>query len=346
MCETKEKTANCEILNIGDFELQSGATIRDCKLAYKVHGSLNKKRDNAIVVPTFYGGNHDDIDPMIGENKALDPNKYFIVVPNMFGNGMSSSPSNTSGPYGRARFPNVTIYDNVVAQHYLLTEILRVRKIELVTGTSMGALQTYQWASLYPGLVKKAAPVCGSARVSNHNFVFLEGVKAALTADDAFKCGWYDRQPNKGLRAFGRVYAGWAVSQAFYRNEMYKKIGYSSLEDYLIYFWEGRRIHSDANDLLAMLWTWQHADISNNEKYNGDFDAALAEISAKTIVMPCLTDLYFPPEDSEYEVSRMPNAEFRPIESIWGHLAGSPGANTEDSDFIDGSLRHLLGCGE
>ena len=342
MSEMKQKTKNCEILNIGDFVLQSGATIRDCKLAYKVHGSLNENRYNAIVVPTFYGGNHNDIDPMIGEDKALDPSTYFIVVPNMFGNGVSSSPSNTSGPYGRARFPNVTVYDNVVAQHYLMTEILRVQKIVLVAGTSMGALQTYQWASLYPELVDKIAPVCGSARVSNHNFVFLEGVKAALTADDAFKGGWYESPPSKGLRAFGRVYAGWALSQAFYRNGMYRKLGYSSLEDYLIEFWEGRRMDSDANDLLAMLWTWQHADISSNDKYEGDFDTALADISAKAIVMPCRTDLYFPPEDNEYEVSRMPNAEMRPIESVWGHLAGSPGANADDSNFIDASLRQLL----
>ena len=322
--------------------MQGGASLRNAKLAYKTYGKLNSSGDNAIVVPTFYGGSHRDIEPMIGQGKALDPAKYFIIVPNLFGNGVSSSPSNTSGPYGRARFPGVTVYDNVVSQHRLVTEVLGVRRVALVTGNSMGALQTNQWGALYPALVERIVPVCGSARISHHNFVFLEGVKSALTADDAFKDGWYESPPAKGLRAFGRVYAGWALSQAWYRQEVYLQIGYSSLEDYLVEFWEGRRMDSDANDLLAMLWTWQHADISANSSFNGDFDAALGAIGSKAIVMPCRTDLYFPPEDNAYEVSLMPNAELRPIESIWGHLAGSPGANADDTRFVDAALKEVL----
>ena len=185
-------------------------------------------------------------------------------------------------------------------------------------------------------------PICGSAKTSRHDFVFLEGVKAALTADDAWQGGWYDSPPNKGLRAMGRVYAGWAVSQAFYREEVYLKIGYSSLEDYLVAFWEGRRLGSDANNFLAMIWTWQNADLSANPVYGGDFAKALGAIKAKAIVMPGKTDLYFPPEDNELEVSHMPNAEFRPIDSIWGHLAGGPGFNPPDAKFVDDAMKELL----
>ena len=140
----------------------------------------------------------------------------------------------------------------------------------------------------------------------------------------------------------GRVYAGWAVSQAFYRKEIYLTIGYASLEDYLVTFWEARRLGSDANDYLAMISTWQNADISANANYGGDFTKALAAINAKAIVMPCRTDLYFPPEDNELEVSHMPHAQLYPIESIWGHLAGGPGFNPEDTKFVDDSLKELL----
>ena len=217
-----------------------------------------------------------------------------------------------------------------------------IERVALVVGWSMGAQQTYQWGALYPDMVERIAPICGSARTSRHNFVFLEGVKAALTADDAWNNGWYESPPYKGLRAMGRVYAGWAVSQAFYREEVYLDIGYSSLEDYLVAFWEGRRLFADANDFLAMLRTWQNADISLNDKYNGDFAKALGAITARAIVMPGRTDLYFPPEDNEIEVSMMPNAELRPIESIWGHLAGSPGLNPTDAAFVDAALRELL----
>jgi homoserine O-acetyltransferase/O-succinyltransferase len=184
-------------------------------------------------------------------------------------------------------------------------------------------------------------PFCGSAKTSPHNFVFLEGVKAALTADAAFEEGWYDEPPIRGLRAFARVYAGWALSQTFYRERVYLEQGYSSLEDYLVASWEGNYVGKDANDLLAMLWTWQHADIGATPGFDGDFEAALRSVQAKAIVMPGETDLYFTPEDSEYEVRCMPNAELRPIPSIWGHFAGS-GRNPSDVRFIDDALRELL----
>ena len=106
---------------LGDFELQSGQTLPDAKLSYETHGELNQARDNVIVYPTWYGGWHPENAAFIGAGKALDPTKYFIVVPDMFGNGLSSSPSNTPPPNDRARFPLTTTYDNVIAQHRLLT---------------------------------------------------------------------------------------------------------------------------------------------------------------------------------------------------------------------------------
>ncbi len=331
-----------QIFELGNLVLQCGATLRGAKIAYKTYGRLNAAKDNAIVYPTFFGGQHYQNEAIIGPGQALDPERYFIVIPNMMGNGLSSSPSNTPSPYDRGRFPGVSLYDNVTSQHRLVTELFGIEKLVMVVGWSMGAQQTYQWGSLYPDMVERIAPICGSAKTSRHNFVFLEGVKAALTADDAWAGGWYEKPPTKGLRAMGRVYAGWAVSQAFYREEVYLDIGYSSLEDYLVAFWEGRRLGADANDLLAMIWTWQNGDISANEVYKHDFERALGAIKAKAMVMPGRTDLYFPPEDNEYEVAHMPNAEFRPIESIWGHLAGGPGFNPPDAKFVDDALKEVL----
>jgi homoserine O-acetyltransferase/O-succinyltransferase len=173
--------------------------------------------------------------------------------------------------------------------------------------------------------------------------VFLEGVKAALTADAAWKEGWYETSPTRGLRAMARVYAGWGFSQAFYRERFdIERMGYSSLEDFLVAFWEGFFLPKDANNLLTMLWTWQHGDISANELYGGDFKKALGAIKAKAFVMPGKTDLYFPPEDSEFEVAHMPNAELRVISSVWGHFAGGPGTSPDDVKFIDQALQELL----
>jgi len=306
-----------QIFEAGDVVLQRGATLRNCKLAYKTFGALNAAKDNAIVYPTWYSGQHTDNEWLIGAGRALDPTKYFIIVPNMLGNGLSSSPSNTPEPYNGPRFPQVTACDNVRLQHRLVTEKFGVKRLPLVTGWSMGALQTFHWGALYPDMVERIAPFCGSAKCSRHNFVFLEGVKAALTADAAWNEGWYQEKPARGLRAMARVYAGWGFSQAFYREELdIKTLGFSSLEDFLVVFWEGSFLLKDANNLLAMLWTWQNGNISDNELYKGDFKKALGAIKAKAYVMPAQTDLYFPPEDSQFEVAHMPNAKYIPFASI------------------------------
>jgi homoserine O-acetyltransferase/O-succinyltransferase len=330
-----------EIFELGEVRLQMGETLRDAKLAYRTYGSLNEAKSNAIVYPTWYSGQHYDNEWLIGEGMALDPARYCVIVPNMLGNGLSSSPSNTPPPYDRARFPRVTVFDNVSVQHRLVTERFGIQRLQLVTGWSMGAGQTYQWAVSYPEMVPRILPFCGSATTSRHNFVFLEGVKAALTADAAFQEGWYDKPPTKGLRALARVYAGWGYSQAFYWEELYTQLGYSSLEDFLVGFWEGFFLKKDANNLLTMLWTWQHGDLGATPGFDGDLERALGAIRAKAIVMPAEKDLYFPPEDNAYEVRHMPNAELRVIPGVWGHFAGG-GVNPTDTEFIDDSLKELL----
>jgi homoserine O-acetyltransferase len=277
---------------------------------------------------------------MIGPGRALDPARYFIIVPNMFGNGLSSSPSNTPPPFDRAAFPDVNLYDNVTCQHRLVTQHLGIDRIRLVVGFSMGAQQAFQWGALYPDIVGAIAPICGSARTSPHNCLFLDGVKGALLADKSFANGWYQTPPVKGLRAFSRIYAGWAFSQDFFREEEYRKLGLASMED-AVRFLEGYFRRRDANDLLAMLGTWQRADISRNHIYHGDFSAALRAIRARAIVMPCETDLYFRVRDNQLETERMPHAELRPIPSIWGHAAGL-GVNAADNEFIDAALNELL----
>ncbi len=335
-------TNGYEVFDLGDFTLQEGATLREAKLAYKTYGTLNADKSNAIVYPTWYSGRHWENEWAIGEGMALDPAEYFVIVPNMLGNGLSSSPSNFPPPYDKARFPNVTVYDNVEAQHKLVTERFGIESLALVTGWSMGAGQTYQWAMSHPEMVPKIAPFCGSARTSEHNKVFLEGVKAALTADGAWNGGWYEEQPTRGLRAVARVYAGWGFSQAFYWDELYREMGHSSLEDFLVGFWEGFFLDDrDANNLLTMLWTWQNGDISRTPGFDGSYEEALAGIQARAIVMPAEKDLYFPPEDEAYAVERMPNAELRVIPGVWGHFAGG-GMNETDNRFIDDALKEIL----
>lgn len=331
-----------EIFELGDVSLQSGLIYRKARLAFKTYGTLNADKSNAILYPTSYGAQHYDTEWMIGAGRALDPSRYFIIIPNMFGNGLSSSPSNTPPPFDRNRYPHFTTYDNVLCQHRLVTERFGLERLALVVGWSMGGQQTFHWGALFPDMVERIAPICGSAKTAPHNFVFLEGVKAALTADPMWQDGWFAEPPIRGLRAMGRVYAGWALSQAFYREELWRTLGHPSLEDFLVSSWEGNFLRRDANNLLAMLWTWQHADISANPRFQGDLAAALGAIRARALVMPGETDLYFTVEDNLRELRHMPNAELRPIPSIWGHRAGNPVQQPADAKFIDDALRELL----
>jgi homoserine O-acetyltransferase len=332
-----------KLFDLGQFMLANGVVLPEAMLAYKTYGQLSATKDNVIIFPCAFNGLIVENEVRIGAGLPLDPSVYFIIVVGLFGNSQSSSPSNTSSPFDGPRFPDVTITDNVHAQHRLVTEAFGVERIKLVTGFSMGAIQAFHWGALYPAMVERIAPFCGAARCSRHNYIFLAGLKAGLIADQCFAGGDYTSKPLDGLKAFGRIYAGWAFSQAFYREKIDLDVmGFSSTDDFLVRFWDPLFQNRDPNDLLTMLWSWQHADIANNVTYKGDFDAALHAIVAKAVVMPSATDLYFPVVDNELEVARMPNARCVPIPSVWGHVAGNAGANAADTSFVNDRISELL----
>lgn len=330
-----------EIFNLGDVTLQSGTTLPNAFLAYKTYGKLNERKDNVIVYPTAFGDQHVNNEWLIGNGMALDPQKYFIIVPNLLGNGLSSSPSNTPEPFDRANFPEVTIYDNIQIQYRLVTEKFDIQKIALVVGWSMGGLQAFQWGATYPNMVERIASFCGNAKSWPQTYVVLDGLKAALLASTGSEPTKLNRLTSEDMRAVGRVYAGWGLSQTFYKEERFRELGFDSLEDFTVGVWEESFMSMDPYNVLAMLWTGQHADISANSVYKGEFDKALKSIEAITYIMPGSTDLFCTADNNEYEASLVPNAEYHPIQSIWGHFAGR-GINITDNRFIDDKLKCLL----
>ncbi|MBU2534237.1 MAG: alpha/beta fold hydrolase [Alphaproteobacteria bacterium] len=331
-----------EVFELGAVTLQCGLTLPKAHLAYKTYGTLADDKSNAILYPTSYGAHHSDIDWLIGAGRVLDPDKYFIVIPNQLGNGLSSSPSNLAEPYGKGRVPLFTHWDNVHAQSRLLEERFGVTDLALVYGWSMGGQQALHWGAIFPDRVARICAVCTSARTSPHNKVFLEGIRSVLTSDAAYQDGHFVERPVSSLRAFARVYAGWAMSQAFYRERAWAAVGFASLEDFLVRAWEGNFLRRDAADLLSMIETWYNSDISDNPIYHGNLARALGAIKARAIIMPSSTDLYFPVADSEIETAQMPNAELRPIESIWGHRAGNPVQHPPDEAVLRRAVEDLL----
>lgn len=330
-----------EIFEAGDVPLQSGTVFPSLKLAYKTYGRLSPAKDNVILYPTSFSAQHYDTEWLIQPGGVLDPARYFIVIPNLFGNGLSSSPSNSSAP-----FPEITYHDAVAVQHRLVTERFGISKLALVYGWSMGGMQAYHWAACYPDMVERAAVVCGSARCAPYNHVFLESVKAALSGDPAFRDGRFVEKPVAGYRAMGRVYAGWAMSHGFFRDELWREAGFTSLEDYLVRNWDATFARRDANDLLAQVGIWQRGDISNCAAFGSNLDRALAAIKAHMLLMPGATDRYFDARDNEDELGRLVNAKsaiLRPIPSLHGHRAGNPVNNPRDQAFIKAEVASLLG---
>jgi homoserine O-acetyltransferase len=323
---------------LGDFALQDGRRLPDARLVYRTYGTLAPDRSNVVLYPTSYGAQHTDTEWLIRPGGILDPRRWFVVIPNMFGNGLSSSPSHARGAPADFR---VTHHDNVAAQDRLLREVFGIEELALVYGWSMGAQQAYHWAVLHPQRVRRVAALCGTARTSDHNIVFLRSLEAALTADGAWDGTCFTATPERGFRAFARIYASWAASQAFYRRRLYRELGYADLDDYLVRSWEASYRRRHPADLLAMLDTWIACDVSATPRHRGDLAAALKSIRARVLVMPSATDLYFTPDDCAADAAAIPGARLCTIPSIWGHRAGNPYQNTQDEQFIRQAIEEL-----
>jgi homoserine O-acetyltransferase/O-succinyltransferase len=147
---TTEAGGNHQVFTLGNFPLESGVTLPEAKLSYITHGTLNAEKSNAILLPSWYSGDHHGYDFLIGPEKALDPTKYFVIATDMFADGLSSSPSNTPPPLNGPHFPEISIRDNVNAAHRLVTEPFGITHLKAVIGFSMGAQQAFQWAVSYP----------------------------------------------------------------------------------------------------------------------------------------------------------------------------------------------------
>ncbi|MGW1739063.1 alpha/beta fold hydrolase [Nocardia sp. NPDC001965] len=323
-----------------DFELENGAVLPAAVLAYATYGELAPGRDNAIVFPTWFAGTHESNEWLIGPGRPVDTDHYFVIVPNTFGNGLSSSPSNTAAPFDGPRFPSITMRDNVEAQYRLVTEHFGIDELALVLGCSMAAMQTYQWAVDHPGMVRRALPYCGAPRTPAHGRIFVDSLRAALTSP-ANEAGVPAIPSHAALATFARVFAAWGFSQAFHRQEEYRALGFDSPEETTDGFWIANFAGLDVGDVLSQLDTWMTGDVSRSPRFGGDLHGALAAIEAQLVSLACDTDLYFPPEDEAAAAAHIPNGKALTIRSVWGHQAGG-GVDPAGAEVIGQQVRQLL----
>ena len=299
---------------IRDFRTESGVVLPEVRIVYGTTGTPDAARDNVVLLPSHYMARLNGYQWLVRSDAApdlaLDPSKLFLVTTELFGNGRSSSPSNTPAPFDGPRFPVMTIRDNVEAVHRLLTEALGVRHLKAVIGFSMGAQQAFQWAVSYPDFMDRIVATAGTAKTYGHGIVRLEGQIAAIEADPVFAAGDYATRPEKGLQAFGLVWAGWLFSQEWWRRELWRGTGRGDTLSEVIESFRTRFIPgADANDLIAQMRTWQSNDVGatpagpGHPAFHGDVEAALRSIRVPVLYMPSETDLYFPMSDARYEAS-------------------------------------------
>jgi homoserine O-acetyltransferase len=328
---------------IKNFKLENGTVLPEARVRYLTYGTLNTARDNVILLPSHYMADSHGYEWLIGPDKALDPARYFLVATELFGNGKSSSPSNTPEPFHGPRFPVTTIRDNVEAVHRLLTDGLHVNHLRAVIGFSMGGQQAFQWAVTYPTFADQIVVTAATAKTYPHGVVRLEGQIAAIEADPTFKGGDYTEPPTKGLDAFGTVWAAWLFSQQWWRDELWRATAKPGTTFEQIF---GRFRHdfipgADANDLILQVRTWERHDIGASPGFGGDVKKALQSIQAPVLYMPSETDLYFPIGDARFEAEFIPKLDWAPIPSLWGHTAGAA-SNPADAKFLNEKIADFL----
>jgi homoserine O-acetyltransferase/O-succinyltransferase len=332
--------------DLGNLLLQSGETLRGAKLAYRTFGTLNADRSNAILVTTWFSGTGKVMqDVYVGSGHALDLNRYFIIIVDQLGSGVSSSPQNMATPQGMARYPKLSIGDDVSAQHRLLTDLFGIERLALVVGGSMGGQQVYEWAVAHPPMVERAAVIAATARISLHQRVFVETLKEAITSDPAWRGGWYANGADvrDGMDRMARIVATAGWSTEFYNQERWRSvIGMSSLDDFINGVMKAYFGPMDPNVLLCQMHKWQRADVSRHT--GGDLAAALARISAKTMILPISHDQFFPPQECEADCALVPGALFRVIQSPEGHM-GLNGFEPGYMAQVDRYLTALLAIG-
>ena len=339
-----EPTEHTFILH--NFHTESGIVLPEAKVVYGTYGHLNAAGDNAVLLPSHYMAEMHGYGWLIGSGsasgKALDPDKQFLIATELFGNGRSSSPSNTPEPFHGPRFPVTTIRDNVEAVHQLLTTELGVHHLQAVIGFSMGAQQAFQWAVSYPTFMDHVVATSGTAKTYGHGIARNESEILAITTDAAFQGGEYTTEPEKGIQDFSLVWTAWLYGQEWWRRELWrtetpKATLTEVLDNYRTHFID----HADANNLILQLRTWEQHNVGSSPGFNGDVEKALASIKAPVLYMPSETDLYFPVGDARYEAQFIPHCTLLPIPSIWGHPAGA-GASPADEKFLNEHIAAFL----
>ncbi len=176
-----------KMAEFGECPLESGEVLQDCRVGYRTFGELNATRSNAVLFVPGLGDTSESLAEDIGPDGWVDDAHHFVIAVDAFGNGVASSPSNST-VYAEGAFPQITIRDMVKSQHRLVTEVLGLSSLHGVIGGSMGGCQAFEWAVSYPGFAEKVISVEGSPRLSAHDLILWNTLLQILNVHDKCEC--------------------------------------------------------------------------------------------------------------------------------------------------------------
>jgi len=298
-----------QFADLGVCKLVNGEQIAGCRLGYRTWGKLNAPRSNAVLFPTWFSGNSANIAGFVGADHSLDPSEYFVIAIDALGNGVSSSPSNSTAQPGPL-FPAFTIHDMVNAEYRLATETLGLKHLHAVMGVSMGGMQTFEWMVDYPDFMDQAIPIVGSPRLTGYDLLLWHAEVDAIHSDPAWHNGWYSQRPP--LSAVEALHDMNLSTPAHYaRTNPPEKFAAT----YAAYYATGI-LPFDANDWLSQLEAMIHHDVA----HSGSMQDAEGRVKARILVVVAAQDHMVNPQPAE-DFAKAIGARVLVLESDCGHIS-------------------------
>jgi homoserine O-acetyltransferase len=329
----------------GDLPLESGQSIKNFSISYETYGTLNPAKSNAILMVTAIGGTHHRLDYLIGPGKALDTNRYFIITTDAIGNGLTTSPSNSTQQPGMA-FPRFMIRDMVESQYRLVTGQFGITHLFAVIGASMGGMQTLQWGVSHPDMMDALVPIVPLGRTPPWTKAVLELTRQNIMSDPAWDNGHYrqGQEPEKGMRLWAGTLALITRTPELMKNTLpNSNDAGDDAAAWLRRTQDGAWKNFDARNWVYQTWAYDAHDLGTTPGFNGDYYQALRSIRAPTLVLAGVGDL-LNPEPEALEVARyVHGAQFESIEPRWpsGHFSAA-GVTQPEVDFQNREIGAFL----
>lgn len=314
--------------DLGDFRLESGETIRSCRIGYRTFGAMNADRSNVIVYLTWAGGNTSqlNLDPS-DEGKLIDTRKYFVVAIDALSNGVSSSPSN-SREQPRMKFPRYTMRDLVNTQYELLTKVLKIDRALAVTGVSMGGMQTFQWMVSYPDFMDKAIPVVGSPQLAPFDLLHWQTQIDRIMEDPGWNNGDYRKNPARGFEY--QIGAILLTTPDEYNRKMTRELVFEAITKA-----RAETGGMDANDKIRQTQAMMSIDVT--EKFDGSWEKAAASVRARSLVAVSRFDHVVTPGPA-LKFAELLKSKTLIVDGDCGHLihlCGTEKLNKTVADFLE-----------